>query len=74
LNRAINVLFIPNIQIDINILKKLLHSGEPQIIESELPRKDGTLMPIELFMHITDNTEGRPIINVFVNNIMGYGF
>ncbi|HTY47394.1 MAG TPA: PAS domain S-box protein [Methanomassiliicoccales archaeon] len=51
-------------------LRKLLETGEPVKYEKEYIRKDGTLVPIELLVHLKRDADGKPLYYyTFFNNL-----
>ncbi|OPY28670.1 MAG: putative diguanylate cyclase [Methanocella sp. PtaU1.Bin125] len=48
-------------QHEIDMLKRLEETGEPQRYEKDCVRKDGTVVPVELFTHIARDGNGRTL-------------
>ena len=42
------------------VLAKLVETGEPQAFEKEYIRKDGSIVPIELLVHLVRDDDGKP--------------
>ena len=51
------------------ILEKLKETGEPQVLEKEYIRKDGSRVPVELRIHLATSAEGETVYYAFVTDI-----
>ncbi len=52
-----------------SVLRRVRRTGEPQLHEKELVRKDGTRVPVAILVHLGQRTEGEPFYYSFVSDI-----
>jgi PAS domain S-box-containing protein len=50
------------------VIHRLRETGDPQLYEKEYVRKDGTLVPVELLVHLGESPEGEPFYYSFITD------
>jgi len=56
---------------ELELLKELHRKGKPIRCEKEYLRKDGSRVPVELLLELTQDDEGKPLYLAFITDISG---